>query len=559
MSNFRGAHSLTAIGLIVCLAYAMACCADTKSAGLANPTATSASMPTTAPAGAKVTSEGWFAPVEPAVKPPALPNPVTKAFILPIHGEISTNTFDALKRKIGLCRAAGAELIIFDMDTWGGGVMPALDISRMFKTELDGIRTVCYVHTRGVSAGALIALAANEIVIAPAGTLGDCAPISMGGSIQGVEREKIETVLRTEFAESAQRNGYNVALAKSMVSSYLEVWLIRNKDTSELQYVLSDEYQGRVDAAPGVTSMPADPSARWKILRVVVPKDRLLTMHSSEAVEYGFAKEIIAPASQPSLDPLSPLLQKYNVSGGATTLDDLWSETLVGFLTSTTVLGFLTFIGVICIYAEFQHPGLVLPAVVGILCFAIIFGARYLSGMALWWEIVIFAAGVILILLEIFVIPGFGVPGIAGIICCVIGLLAILVDNSPGKLPIPQTPVDWADFTDGFFALSCGFLAAVVGGLVLSRYLPKVPLANKLMLAPVTTSLNAAVASDSPVSHINVGDVGKAVTLMHPVGKVRFADGIFEATADGTIIASGATVRVLKREGNHLVVEEVQS
>jgi len=303
--------------------------------------------------------------------------------------------------------------------------------------------------------------------------------------------------------------------------------------------------------------MPANPTAQWELLRIVVPKDRLLTMHSREAVEYGFAKEIIAPVPEPSQDQLGPLLQRYNVSGSVITIDDLWSEKLVEFLTSTAMLGILTFIGVICIYAEFQHPGLILPAVVGILCFAIIFGARYLSGMALWWEIVIFAVGVILILLEIFVIPGFGVPGIVGIICCVVGLLAILVHNSPGKLPIPETAVDWADFTNGFFALSCGFIGAVVAGLLLSRHLSKVPGANRLVLAPVATSLNAAVASDSPVSQINVGDVGTAVTLMHPVGKVRFAADIFEATADGAIITAGTAVRVLKREGNHLVVEKV--
>ena len=99
-------------------------------------------------------------------------------------------------------------MVIIDMDTWGGEVIAALDISRLIMTELSQAYVVCYVRTRGVSAGALIALACNEIIMTPdVGKLGDCAPILMGAKLEGTEREKTETVLREEFAESAKRGG----------------------------------------------------------------------------------------------------------------------------------------------------------------------------------------------------------------------------------------------------------------------------------------------------------------------------------------------------------------
>lgn len=565
MIKIRGTHSLnygriSFLSLCLCVFVVEAVLSSTQAVG-ATPTTSPATLPEmtaaaqtqpSIPSGAELNANGWFAPIEPKAKPPELPKEVTKAFIIPIREEISTKTFDAMKRKAKLCRAQGAELVIFDMDTWGGSAHAGLDIARLIKTEFPGIRTVCFARTRAVSAGALIAVAANEIVMTPTGVLGDCAPIVMGGKLEGVEREKMETVLRAEFRESAMLNGYNSALAESMVSWHLEVWLVRNKETSELRYVLSSDYRGNVDAPPGVTTAPTTSAAKWELLRVVKPERMLLTMQSAEALQFGFAKDIV---ESPLNDPFGPLLKKYNVTTPATVMEDLWSETMVGFLTSPTMLAILTFVGIICLYIEFQHPGLVAPAVVGILCFAIIFGARYLSGMALWWEIVVFAAGVILILVEIFVIPGFGVPGIIGIICCVVGLLAILVDNPPGKLPIPETQMDWSDFTNNFLALALGFITAVVAAFFISRHLPKVPLANRLVLAPVKAVPDAAVAKDSPAMAINVGDEGVTTTLMHPVGKVRFANQLFEATADGAVIEAGAKVKVLRKEGNHLIVE----
>jgi len=496
-----------------------------------------------------VTPRGWFA--RPKVKRPALPAKVTRAFVIPIREEISTKTFKALRRKALRCKAAGAQLIVLDMDTWGGAVLPALDIARLLKHDLADIYTVCFVRTRGVSAGALIALACDEIVMTPVGKLGDCAPIVTGGKLEGVEREKIESVLRKELEESARRNGYCPALAVSMVSYDRQVLLIHNRITGELRYVLNEKrWRGRINTH-GRVEGPSDPDSEWDLLEVVVAKGELLTMRPEEAVAMGFASRIVRPDPQ---RPYRALLKHYNVVGEPVVLTDNWSERLVALLTSPAVFGFLMFVALLCAYVEVNTPGFGVPGAVAIACFALLFGSRYLTGLANWWEIAVFALGVLLLLLEVFVTPGFGVLGVAGILACI----AMVVPNPPGRLPWPDSPLSWSVFETGVLSMLLGFAAAVIGAATLSRFLPKMPIASKLFLAPPEPPGEGAVGERSPFRAVGPGAVGVVEATCRPVGKVRFGEELLDAQADGAVIPAGRNVRVLRREGNRVVVEPLE-
>jgi membrane-bound serine protease (ClpP class) len=510
-----------------------------------------ASRPADESADSRITDEGWFAPPKRQVEKPALPEPVENVFVIPIREEISVKTFEAMKRKAIRCRTGGAELIVIDMDTWGGAVHPALDIARLLKTELEDVYTVCYVRTRGVSAGAMIALACDDIIMTPTGKLGDCAPLLMGGELKGVSREKIESVLRTEFEESAERNGYSTALAKSMVSHDLEVWLVRNKNTRELRYVLEDQWRGRVEVPPGVSSAPSRSDAEWELLRVLLRKGRLLTMTPRQAKEYGFASQLIKPVRE---NELEGVLKHFNVEAEPTVLRDNWSERLVGFMTSPPVMGFLFFVAILCAYVEMHTPGFGVAGTVAVICFAILFGSRFLVGMAAWWEIALFALGLVLIALEIFVIPGFGVAGITGILCCVVGLLAMLVNNPPDKLPIPETDLDWSLFTNGIVALMIGFLLASATAVVLARFLPKTPVASRLILKVPLPTVTSPATADAPILSVEPGATGTVESDCRPVGSVRIEQDLVNAIADGGYIPAGTKVKVIKVEGNRVIV-----
>ncbi len=513
--------------------------------------ATRAATAATAPGG-----EGWFAEPEAPGKPP-LPETVDKAFVLPIREPISVKTFDALTRKALRCRAAGAELIILDMDTWGGQAMAALDIARMLKADLGDIRTVCYVRTRAVSAGALIAVACDEIVMTPVGKLGDCAPISMQGKLEGIEREKIETVLRTDFEESAQLHGYSTALARAMVSADLEVWLVRNKKTRELRYVLAGEYRGRTTIPPGLSEVKSNPAGAWELLRVAVPAGRLLTMNSMRAKEYGFAAAIV-PA--PSGEPLAGLRERYNIAGQPRVFEDTWSERVVQFLTSPQVAGMLFFLGLLFGYVEMHTPGFGVAGGLAIACFAILFGSRYLIGLAQWWEIALFVVGLILIVLELFVTPGFGVLGLSGAVLCVVGLLAIVVPNAPDRFPWPQTDIGWDIFRTGAMALAIGLLASILAMVLLARWMPAMPVANRLILAPRRDEPEPAGPMEARrTGPAAVGETGVVTQICRPAGRIRIGDRLVDAVAEGAFIPAGTRVKVVEARGNRVVIAPTEA
>ena len=132
----------------------------------------------------------------------------------------------------------------------------------------------------------------------------------------------------------------------------------------------------------------------------------------------------------------------------------------------------------------------------------------------------------------------------------------MLIANPPDKLPIPKTDLDWGQFLNGLFALGLAFVLAIVGMFVLSRYLPKVPVAERLVLKPVEGVTDTTLAADSPLRGISPGEVGVVEGTCRPAGKVRFGEHLVDATSQGAIIESGAKVRALGREGNRVVVEK---
>jgi membrane-bound serine protease (ClpP class) len=501
----------------------------------------------TAPQGARVRPDGWFAPRQ-FNRSVTRPTKIDHVFVLPMREEIGNKTLETLKRKIIHIQThgTGTKLVIIDMDTWGGLVISALDIARLLKTELSDIYTVCYARTRAISAGALIACACDEIIMTPVGKLGDCAPIMPGATLGKVEREKSETVLREEFVESAKQNGYSTALAETMVTAVREVWLVRHVKTRELRYVLAREWRDKI--------RPASVDAEWERLQIAVAKDELLTMAPSRAVEYGFVEHLI---DSKGANPLSGLMDHFGFKGKPVVLEDTWSESAFGFLASPLVFIGLIVVALLAAYTELRTPGLGIPGAIAVAALVLAIGGRHLMGMALWWEIAFIAIGLIFIALEVLVIPGFGVAGISGIACLLFGVIGILVANAPDEMPIPKTGLGWEVFADGVFALGVAFVLALVAMPILSKFLPRMPIASKLIIAASEAAVDAPVTKDSAMMRVAVGDSGVVHSVCRPVGKVRFDNDILDAMSEGDIIAPGAAVRVLRREGNRLIVERI--
>ena len=509
-----------------------------------------------APKGAEVTARGWFAPRPVWKGKPKRPTDPKLTYIIPVREPITTKTYEAMRRKAARCRGKGADLVILDMDTWGGAVGAAMDITRMLKTDLSDIYVVCYIRTRAVSAGSMIALACDEIIMNPVGKLGDSAPIIPGGKLEGVEREKIETVIREEFAESAKRNGYPVALAETLVSTKREAWLVRNETTGELRYVLKKDWRQKVMNPPsgGDDAPPLGEARDWKYLNTIVPAGELLTMQPDRGMELGFVTKTIE--ADPD-DPHGNILGEFAATS-ATVLSDSYVEQLVAFLTSMPVQTILGIVALMAIYSETQAPGLGVSAMVAIVAAGLLVGSHYIIGLAQVWEIALLIIGIGLILVEIFIIPGFGVAGIGGLLCCLISVFAMILPNAPGELPVPRTALDWSYLRAGMVSLLISISLGIVGIMLLMKYLPHTPLLNRLVLARTgPTEPDTSFTEDSPIRRIQPGDEGTVVGTCRPVGRVLFGDDLLDAVTEGGMIESGVKVRAIRRSGNCIVIEEV--
>ncbi len=509
-----------------------------------------------APSDARITEDGWFAPADRNDPLPDLPDTVTRAFVIPIRKPIDGNMYDRVKRKTFQAVTANAQLVVFHMDTPGGAVDAMEKISRVIMQDLADVRTVAYVDRNAISAGALIAMACDEIIVAPGANFGDAMPILMvpGGGVQEIPekvRGKIESYMKSQIRNVAQAHGYNVAMSEAMITSSIELWLIRNARTAELRILdPNNPAPGILKPGEGQTDSAGRPLLLepWKYLRRVDKATEPLTMTGEEALFYGFARR--------QIEDLDALGEAYG-AGTMTYLSDTTHEKVAAFLTSPLITGLLILLAIGGIYMEMNTPGIGVPAAVACSAFAVLIASHFMLGLANWVEVVVFMIGIVLLILEIFVIPGFGVAGISGIALMIGALLAMVVPNAPGTFPMPSTDAAWEAFQSGLMALLLGFIGSVAVVVVLSRVLPKTPIVNQLFLGPAEHSEEAPATDISPIRRIRPGDTGVVASTCRPVGQVRIGQDLIDAVANGTMIDRGTHVRVLRNDGNRLVIEPV--
>jgi membrane-bound serine protease (ClpP class) len=536
------------------------------------------------PADARTRNNGWFAARSVSGRP-ALPREVTKAFIIPIREEISPTLYKVLVRKAVRARNEGAQLVVFDMDTPGGRLDAMTSITQLILDgELRDIYTVVYVNPNAFSAGAMISLACNEITVAPSGVIGDAMPIMVGPNgiveIPEAERIKVESGARALVRATAARNDYSAAIADAMVTIVKRLWLIRNAETGELRVIDPEdhEWQGQVRGTPkanlpavaqpkasivagpvtATQPAPADSAAvtadaadaKWEFVKELDGPEELATFTADEAVEAGLADH--------TFQSMDELLKHYGVTAPAIRLEDSWSESLVLFLTSPPVVGLLIFLALVAGYVEFHTPGFGLPGIAAIVCLSIALGAQYLIGAAQWWELLIIAAGVVLLVIEVLVLPGFGVAGILGLICLVLGTVFAILRQAPDGVPWPsESPLDTEQFLNTGAAAGVAFVLALLAMPLLSRVLPRIPVAGRLIIAESRAAAEPPVPESSPMLRIDVGEEGTVQSVLRPVGKVRFGNDLLDAMSEGDVIEPGTRVRVVRCEGNRLIVEKM--
>jgi len=477
--------------------------------------------------------------------------PAGKAVIIELRGEVDDYNRDKLFRRFDEARKLGAQVVILDVDSYGGMVTSGLEISRFIKRQND-LHTIAYVQDKAISAGAMIAMACDEIIVGPSIELGDCAPIiySEHGleSLAPAERAKMETPILVDFQESAQRNHHDPLLARAMVNVETVVHWVQN-DQGERRFVNEEDYKKLTgEGWKPVTGAP-DP----------IDSDKtLLTVDAQQAKQYR-----IAVGSADSPDELAS-------QRGYTLVGDLrpgTGEKVVEFLGSTLMRGILLVIFLQCLYIIVHAPGHGVAEVLGLVALGLMLGVPLLTGYAQWWEILLIFIGLGLVAFEM-LLPGHFVPGITGGILVLGGLVLTFVPFGPGGMPgsfgMAST---WHGLERGLLVIASALICSMFLWAWLNRYLPKIPYFKGLILT-TTSGAAAPVASAGRPEAVSsvwppIGSIGRAVTDLRPGGSAEFFDPTIAdsrpaaVVSDSGYVLKGAKLEVREVGGTRIVVRPV--
>jgi membrane-bound serine protease (ClpP class) len=475
----------------------------------------------------------------------------TKAAVIVCKGMIDDGLFRSIKRRTKTALDAGAGYLIYEIGTYGGLLESADDISKYLILEVGKkARTAAYITSEAISAGAMISVSCQDIIMRENTTIGDCAPIALGAKLEGVEREKAESFVRAAFMRAAEANGYPAVLLKAMVSMQTEVYRVKNLQSGGYEFFESDQ-------------LPTDPN-KYELDKkeLIVRSDELLTLTASKAYEYGVARAQVKDLA----GALDFLAERDGISfiGEPMVLKTTWSEEMVRWLNNPAVMAVLVMLALLGVYVEFNTPGVGLPGLVAVICFAIIIGSKYLVGLANWVEVVLFGVGILLLMVEIFVLPGFGIAGVLGIISILAGVFGMLVRNPPDRLPWPQNALDWETFTSGVLALSLGLVGFIVLAWLLGKYLPKLQFLSGLVLVPTAVKqggeaeVSMTTIPESKARGVNVGDTGVVVSTLRPAGRAKFGEAVVDVIAEAAFLEEGTKVKITEIYGNRVVVKAIE-
>jgi membrane-bound serine protease (ClpP class) len=268
----------------------------------------------------------------------------------------------------------------------------------------------------------------------------------------------------------------------------------------------------------------------------------------------------LAKAIEPTVESLASSRNMLVLA----TLEPSGGEQIIGFLGSTAVRALLTTIFLLSMYMALSHPGHGMPEVIAVVALAVLVGVPLLTGYAQWWEIMAILIGMVLLAVEIFVLPGFGVAGISGIILIALGLTMTWVGNEPPSIPgiLPKLPGTWSALQTGFLVIVGGMACSLVLWFWLQKYLPSLPYLNKLILSGPSGAIDSTVVTGSTdtATWPLVGAIGKAVTDLRPGGSASFFDAsladarMTDVVSDSGFVRAGTEVVVREVTGNRVVV-----
>lgn len=435
-------------------------------------------------------------------------------YVIQVHGTIDLGLAPYVARVLGQAEDAGARVVIVDIDTPGGRLDAVL---QMRDAILDSpLRTIAFVNRTAFSAGALVAIAAEEIYLTPGAVMGAATPVDASGE---AAPEKVISAVGSTFRATAEVRGRDPRIAEAMV----------------------------------------DPDV---VIEGLVAPGQLLTLTPTEALQTGYATGVVADRAG--------LLAATGLAGAPVveTSPGL-AEQAVRFLTSPVVASLLIALGVLLLLADFFTAGFGLAGIAGLGLLAVFFWGHFLAGLAGWEGVALVALGLTLIGLEVFVIPGFGVAGVLGVLALLGGLFLSLI----GDALVTQEAIVRAGGTVG-----AALITIVAGGAVLLWLLPRLPWLRGLVLQTNVALPQAATGRRSLVltsalsggrqagggddasrgQTLPAGATGVALSDLRPSGYARIGAQRVDVVTGGDHIPGGTPVEVVADAGYRRVVRRLE-
>jgi membrane-bound serine protease (ClpP class) len=420
----------------------------------------------------------------------------TKVFVMKIDAEIDPRTNRYSDLALNEATAIEADIIILELDTYGGAVNDADDIRTRI---LDYEKPIwAFINKDAASAGALISIACDSIYMAPGASIGAATVVIATGE---AAPDKYQSYMRSIMRSTAEATGRDPRIAEAMVDEELAI-----------------------DS--------------------ITQAGKVLTFSTSEAIANNYCEGEVASVEE--------ILKKNGVANYEIVNYKLsFTEKIIRVFLNPVISGILILIIIGGIYFELQTPGVGFPLAASVVAAVLYFVPYYLSGLAANWEIIVFFVGVILLMVELFVIPGFGVAGISGIVLMVGSLILVMLNN------------DFFDFTfvpSGDIAIAAVTTVSALMASIILLFYGSVKLTESKMFRKISLT-NTQQSSEGFTSNFNdrsyIGLKGKAYTVLRPSGKIMIEDEIKDAFTRGEYIEMGKVVEVIDESGSSLKVKEV--
>ena len=436
----------------------------------------------------------------------------------PIGGKVVNWIIASINKQVANNRV---NFICINIDSPGGSATDSLRLANFLASLADQqVRTLAYVRHEARADAALIALACDEVVVGRDAILGGPGAAVIGKSGLPELRRSIRAL-----AESRHR-GWSLPVA--LVDPSLVVHRYVRQGTNEVRYFCEEELADQ------------DSPAEWKRDAEIQAG---LGLSGAEAVELRLATQ--------TADSFAEFKRLYQLEDELQAVQPNWANLLIERLASPHLAGTLLFVGLLMFMIEMSQPGLGVAGFVSAVCFVLFFWSNILHGTAGWLEISLFLTGVICLVLEIFVIPGFGVFGIGGSVM-IVGSIVLASQT----FVIPQNKYQVEQLPESLFVLVAAGAGAFFSLLLLRKYLPDAPILRHMLLAPPEDEERDELEQRESIVHFEhlAGKRGTTTTRLNPAGKARFGDEVVDVISEGELIPQATDVYVASVRGNRIVV-----